>query len=453
MAASGRVWSHYRESKVAFDPVEIYIQNPSGAGWSKSDGWTSMRLTRSKDDLTGSLDVTYFFGYVPEQPVLVDAARGREILVYIDGWLAFSGLIDARRGQGANTDMGGDEGRTVSIGPNEYTVSLTARGKTKNLIDSSHDLRANMNGTNTQEVLQRLVAPWGIELDWQAQAQALDKARFRDGSKVIDEISRVALENSHFIYETRTGDLRVTDGAMRESGDNLILGRNILAFNAQQSEVKAVTKIRVKGQRTEVSTWGEAAVLPTVVDVSSNEPLGAERTITVQHYGNATPEALQRRAMYEANKRSQASKQVTVDVFSVDSFSGVPWDLGLLHRVVIPCEGIDTVMECTGLAFTCDSSGELKTSLTLAPMPEGVQSIGFGPLANLDAEDLDSLASGATIRFLGNYPAPWTGGSWSATDVPILRNVIQALGELTNRIFGPLGNLEGEDGKPPERLR
>lgn len=434
------------------NPVEIYLGDADGSGWSKSTGWTSMSLERSKDMLTGSLTVNYFFGYVPQQPVMYDAAYGREILVYIDGWLAFVGIIDGREGQGSNSDMGGNEGRTVSIGPNEYTVVITARGKTKPLIDSSHNIRANMNGSNTQEVVERLVLPWGVEIDWRAQAQPLDKCRFRAGARVVDELIRVGRENSHYMFESRNGTLVVTDGEDRGSGDNLVLGQNILTFSATQSENQAKSEIRVRGQIAENGSWGEDAILPPVQQVVGDDLLANElRQIFVQHYGNASKTSLERRAMYEANTRSQDSKNVTIDVFSVSTESGVPWDIGLLHRVIIPPEGIDTILECTSLRFVCNER-ELKTTLTLAPMPAGVKGIDFGPLANLPEEDLDQIRQGARISYAGSYPAPWSVGNWVVENVPIIGDLLEAFGDFTTRIFGGLRNLESQDGKPPERI-
>lgn len=434
------------------NPVEIYIGDADGSGWSKSVGWTSMSLERSKDTLTGSLTVDYFFGYVPQQPVEVDAAYGREILVYIDGWLSFVGIIDGRQGQGSNSDMGGNEGRSVSIGPNEYSVTITARGKTKPLIDSSHDIRANMNGSTTQEVIERLIQPWGIEIDWQAEAQPLEKWRFRAGARVVDELVRVGRENAHYMFEARDGTLVVTDGADRGSGDNLVLGRNILTFSATQSETQQKSEIRVRGQVSANGSWGEDAVLPPVQQVVGNDLLANElRQIFVQHYGNATEASLGRRAMYEANTRSQNSKNVTVDVFSVSTESGVPWDIGLLHRVVIPPEGLDTILECTALRFTCNER-EIKTTLTLAPMPAGIRGIDFGPLANLPEEDLNRVRQGAQITYVGQYPAPWSVGNWVVENVPIIGDLVEALGQITERIFGGLRNLEAEQGKPPERI-
>jgi prophage tail gpP-like protein len=410
------------------DPYEIYI------GGSKLEGWTESTLTRKKKDMTGELSVSIFFSYVPKAPVMVGANRGKEITVYVGGQLAFTGKVDSRTGTGAkhgksgtddnpeqSTDAGGG-GRSVSIGPNEYTVKLTARGKTKYLIDSSHQHKTtNMMQPTNKEVVEKLVSDFQIDLDWKSKVIKLDKVRFRDGAKVADEIFRVGSENGHFIYETREGKLRVTDGTGDGSGEALILGQNILTFSAEQSEEDARSEVKVKGQRTKKELWGEAALLKTektVKDawVQSNAPY------IIQHYGDATDEALERRAKFETDKRSSESKTVTIEVFHVQTTTGDPWDIGNVHYVEVPPEGIFDEMECTELTYTVQNDKTLKTTLTLSPPPSGGVGGGIagedgGGLLSALGSAVSSLSSlGASRRAAagvtftpGQYPSPWSG--------------------------------------------
>src|SRR5262245_18938069 len=177
-------------------------------GGSVLDTWTEMTLTRKKDDLTGSLNVTIFGGSMPSSPMLTAIRCGAEITVYIAGQLAFCGTVDKRQGSGTKKGrkgatesgkehkgtQGGSEGGSVSvnIGPNEYTIKITARGKTKRLIDSSHQHpTTNMLGPTTKQVVEKLVEPWLTQLEWKGDVITLDKVRFRDGALVIDELNRV----------------------------------------------------------------------------------------------------------------------------------------------------------------------------------------------------------------------------------------------------------------------
>jgi prophage tail gpP-like protein len=422
-------------------------------------GYTDLSLSRSKDKMTGELNLTLFMNYIPSAPTIVDCCRGKEINVYIGGHLAFTGSIDKRTGTGANNGAdttgsgesayvgkgkhrhkrirhhrhhrhkkgGGGDGGTeggkisLSIGPNEYSVKLTARGKTKYLIDSSHQHpTTNMMQPTSKEVVNKLVKPWNVEVEWMGTEVKLDKVRFRDGCRVVDELHRVCSENCYYMYETRDGKLRVTDDTGKTEGEPIVLGVNILSFSAEQSEDQAKSKIKVKGQRTKKDVWGKDAVVDTVKEVE-DQWVGTNIPITVQHYGDATPEALERRAQFEANKRSSASKQVKLDVFHVQSTSGEPWDIGQLHYVEIPPEGIFDIFECTDLTYTVSGS-ELKTSLTLSPPPakgtSGSSKSGvtgsLPEMSNQYAGIGNSRRIAAGITFApGSYPSPWSGPTLS----------------------------------------
>ncbi|KRR21364.1 hypothetical protein CQ14_06860 [Bradyrhizobium lablabi] len=398
-------------------PVVIIV------GGSALENWTEMTLQRSKDELTGSLTVSIFAGAMPPTPINRSAMAGAQIQVYIAGQLAFTGTVDKRTGTGDkkgkegtddNQETHGESSMSVSIGPNEYTVKLTARGKTKRLIDSSHQHpTTNMLKPTTKKVVEKLIEPWKTQLEWKGEDIKLDKVRFRDGARVVDELHRVAMENCYFMYETRDGKLRVTDGVGSDSGgggDPLILGQNILSFSAEQSEDEAKSKIKVKGQRTEKDKWGEEALLKTFKEVKDSWVKDFV-PLTVQHYGDADDKTLERRARFEANKHSAESKKITIEVFHVQTPSGQPWDIGNTHYVEVPPEGIFDVFECTELTYTVDADKTLKTTLVLSPPPSGGAGVGGGGfgLGSLPMTMGNARRSQAKVTLTaGEYPAPWS---------------------------------------------
>jgi prophage tail gpP-like protein len=329
--------------------------------------YTGAKLSRKKADLTGSFDCDVFFNYMPKSPIMVQALRGRDISVYVGGQLAFFGAIDKRNGKGhSNKDAVSEV--TSSISPNAYSVSLSARGRTKYLIDSSHQHKTGtMLKPTTRQVAEALTKDFQVELDWQAADVKLERVCLRDGCNVLYELQRLGNENGHYFYETRDGKLRFTDEP-QEMGDDLILGTNILSFSADQSEDHDKSRIVVKGQRISKTVWGEEAVL-NVLKSAKKASTDKDTPFIIQHYGDASPEALDRRLKFESDKRTAQSLKVTIDVFHVQTPSGQPWDLGTLHYVEVPPEGIFNVMEVIELDYTVDAQGTLKTTLTLAPPP------------------------------------------------------------------------------------
>src|SRR6187402_3098092 len=146
-------------------PVVILV------GGSELTTWTDMTLQRSKEEMTGTLNVTIFAGAMPSAPIARAAKAGAEIQCYIAGQLAFTGTVDKRQGTGAkkgkdetagtdteNQETKGDSSMSVNIGPNEYTLKLSARGKTKRLIDSSHQHETtNELKPTTKKIAEKLI--------------------------------------------------------------------------------------------------------------------------------------------------------------------------------------------------------------------------------------------------------------------------------------------------------
>lgn len=438
-------------------PIYVFIDGR------ELEGWTQLSLNRSKEDLTGTLTLNMFFSYIPTKPIAVDAVRSRNISVYIAGNLVFYGKIDKRKAKGkpssgsSKTSNGANVESSVNIASNisadEYTVTLTARGQTKFLVDSSHQHdTTNYMQPTTKQIVEDLVRPWNIEIEWLATDIKLDKVRLRDGSSVYEELQRVASENCYFIYETKDGKLRVTDDTSRQTGENLLLGSNILTFGAEQSEERAKSKIKVKGQLTDSKSWGKKAIVETELEIEDTW-VKTSIPITIQHYGNATPEALQRRAKFEADKRSSMSKTVSLKVFHVQQSNLQPWDIGLVHYVEIPPEGIFDVMECTQLTYNA-TPDSITTDLTLAPAPSMTLGGGTNPggyLSALPEEVSDLVRIGASRRATlgvtfedGFYPGNWGGAELSLVPPPdpnASTVVSTALDTLVNGSLAPLLKL------------
>jgi prophage tail gpP-like protein len=284
----------------------------------------------------------------------------------------------------------------------------------------------------TKQVVEKLVEPWGTRVQWKGEVIKLDKARLRDGSRVVDELHRICIENCYFMYETRDGQLCVCDGVGGSSGEPLILGQNILTFSAEQSEDKNKSKVKVKGQRSKKGVWGKKATEKTFVE-KSNPKVRNKAFQTVQHYGDATEKELERRARFELNKRNSESQKITIEVFHVQSSSGKPWDIGDTHYVEVPPEGIFDVFECTELTYHVNADKELKTVLTLSPPPSGGAggaSGGFG-LAALNMGLGMARRSQANIPISAeSYPDPWTPPM--IVELPLMTLVEQAAKALTD---------------------
>lgn len=421
---------------MTYKPFQIFIDGI------ELDGWTSANLSRKKSDLTGSLNADIFFTKMPTSPVMTGVARGREITAYVGGQLAFTGILDARTGKsvqnresngrfasGSSPEISGDISRAIT--QDAYNISLSARGKTKYLVDSSHQHpTTNIQNTTNREVVEALCKNHNVTIDWRGDDVKLPIVRLRDGATVITELHRACNETAMYVYEGRRGELIVTDGRGTETGDDIILGVNILTFSATQSENDANSEITIKGQRTQKGVWGKDAVAPCFKTIKDNW-VGANIPLVIQHYGDGTQENLERRGKFEADKRAAQSKTLTIDVFHVQQKSGLPWDIGMLHYVEVPPEGVFDVFECTEVTYNVDANGTLQTTLTLNPPPAASVIGGSSPAGSslltdtsLSLAELSSVGAARRAQMglsapSGGYPASWGGAD--------LVNVVQDL--------------------------
>lgn len=314
----------------------------------------SFSLLRSTESITGEVSISIFMSYIPEERVFNGVIREAETLVYIGGHLAFTGALDSRRDSGTP--------------PGQYNIELTARGRTKRLIDYSHrHPTGTILRTTNRQVFEALVQPFSIRIEWLAEEVSLPRVRLRDGAKVYDELRRIAQRTGVNFYETRDGNLRVVDTPTGETGEPIVLTQNIVSFDADLRGELEKRNIQVKGQRTEPTSWGAQAIAPSILSLQdSTVPEGGQ--LTVQMYGTATPDALRRAGGYDYNRRVAAARDVNVQLFGNLQSAGSPWDLGLQHQVEIPPAGVSGFFEAASLNYVLDAAARVRTNLSLHPL-------------------------------------------------------------------------------------
>lgn len=399
-------------------PVEILI------GGQSLGGFTSMSLTRKKKDSTGSLDVDVFMNYAPTEAVLDSVTRNLDVYVHIGGHRAFTGIIDTRIDTGVH---------------NSYNVKLSARGKTKSLVDSSHQ---HETGTilrpTSRSAFEDLLKPFDVAVEWLAEDVNLDRVRLTDGGNVIDELYEIAEQCSLFVFEGRDGKLRVTDAPEETSGESLVLGKNVLGFRTEQSADTERGEVLVKGHLNSINDWGVSAIVPTLKRVADNTVPGFSPT-TVHLFGNATPERIDQRAQYEMNKRAAASKRITVDVFHLQQADGTPWDIGSNHYVELPPAGVFGTFEIVEITYTV-AEKKLTTKLTLAPT---VVKLKDPAVSGSSLPEISNNPVSASIRAARAQVSDLVD-SWA---VPALEEAATVVTDTYNEILSTVEELS--DIKPP----
>lgn len=432
-------------------PVHVFV------GRQELIGYTELSLTRRKEDMTGTLSITLFMGYMPNEAVLDGVIRGQEILVYVGQQLAFTGTIDRRTDTGTysggepvrnpdGTFASGDSGGpTLNIGPDEYTVTITARGKTKSLIDGANQMPPCVLDVTNREAIQQLIDPFNITLDWRAQEVDLPRVRFRNGSRVWSEIQRLAQTTAIYLYEGVDGRLVAVDEPESDLGEPIVLGQNILTFETDQIGDQERSEFTVEGRLNEPGDFGEAAIIPIVNRVADAAAQGFA-PVKVQIYGNATEAIRERAALFEANQQATQTKRITVEVFHVTQTDGTPWDIGRVHALSIPPAGVGGAFEIVEVNYRVEAERVFKTLLTLAPTPV-TPTVGDAQiLADISIPALSGLAAD-----LGGLRASWLGATLTELSTVVettTDGLLQGVEDTINRLPPlrlPVGFQDGLD--------
>lgn len=422
------------------DPALVVIT----VGGQNLYGWTNMKLARQRKDMTGALTFEMFFTNIPANPQMRSVVAGAEIQVYIAGNLAFTGTIDSRTGSGKGKHKGHHQhaqglndrnlagvdrsGRNPSgagvhayADAESYKITVECRGKTKRLVDSSHDHpTGHMANTTVPDIFKTLTKNFKVQVDDQSNDKLqIERAVFRDGAAVYTELKRWAKEHNHIHFETTDGKLKLTDDSMGGSGEPLILGLNILSFDATQSDGQGNSEITIKGQRSGLKYHGKEAVMNKIK--TKNPSVSDYSPVIHQLNADASTDRLKKRVKYENDRATQESKQITIDVFSVQSTDGKPWDLNVTHYVEIPPEGIYNEFVVDSLTYFCEAKGTLKTELKLVPVAQGGDGGGGGAVSDASAYGQSRAAAAGLTYNQGQYPSPWI--------IPAIESVLTMGGE------------------------
>jgi prophage tail gpP-like protein len=406
-------------------------------------GWTHAKLTRKRDHATGELSFSVFFDGLPGNPPMNTVTPGAQIQVYVAGNLAFTGTLDSRKGQakahkhgqvhdsrhhdrngqakgikGKDAESAGSgSGRSVAITPDSYEIHFSARGTCKDIVDCSHaHATGQIKNATPIQAIKALLAPYGIEAVDQANLTDSIDRTFTDGGIVSDEIHDIVMNSAASIFESTQGQLIIANHGASGSGDDLILGQNILAFSAEQTEEPLRSDIKIKGNRTG-KAYGAKAIQDPI------QTLNVASVKRFRHYagqinGDGTTERVKAAARNEAASRAQAAKTVKVEVFHVQTPSGTPWDINTTHYTEVPTENIFDEFVVTELTYDV-SPTELKTSLTLAPAAAVDEGGGSTSMVS-DAQAIGQArrAQLGTAYGLASYPSPWsdTSGTFLSPD-------------------------------------
>lgn len=319
--------------------------------------FTSLRLQRSKDDLTCSGSITLSWPGAEDvnaqggasvgsgAPELKEGLQGT---IYLDGQKAASIIFDKRSGRGTATS---------------YQLDMTFRGKASVLVDSSADHPSGQeNEQASGEIVKRLMDGYLPKLvDKSADSQTKRRFVIRDGETIERSIRAITREFGLIAYENEDGDI-VLDKRDGDEGNGqpLRLGEHFLDFNVDRDISPRYSKIKVKGSGVSTDE-NYGAQVEALQEAAIDQYVQIKKELNLQVDGDQNNETLKQRAIFEANRRAAAGLNVTVEVKDWSDESGQLWKVGRMHHIVIPIEQVDDTLQLNTVQFNLNGTSRSAT--------------------------------------------------------------------------------------------
>lgn len=308
------------------------------------DGWQQITVQRAVEQTASAfgLGVTERWAGNAEAWRI---APGAECRLLIDDEVVLSGYSDAFTAglRGSNRDVGVD-----------------GRARTADLIDSSaiHP-GGQFRGLDAAGVARTLCEPFGIAVKSEIDAGAITDLQLQQGEACVDVLQRMSRQQGFLFGDTPEGDLRLYRAGTARADDALVEGENILAASIGLDASAMHSEYRVKGQQAWVpGLSGEDVASPASGRVVSSRPM-RHRPLLLTAESQSHPGWAQKRAEWEARRRSAQALSVSVTVQGWRQSGGALWRENQLVSVRSPALGLDRDLLIAGIEYSLGPEGTL----------------------------------------------------------------------------------------------
>ena len=354
------------------DEVSLYVEGK------KFTSWKSVSISRAIDAAAGSFSLS---AIEENSSILSDyeLKPGAECRVSIGGDTVITGYIDDVK---------------MSIDSGSFSLSVSGRDKTADLIDCSATGKSEFNNKTLTAIAQELCSPFGIAVltddgqDKQMSVRLNPKAaksiaqsarrrkkksskfagevkkkfRTQPGETVIECLERVAKEKGLLISSTANGELLLTRSNKEPSGATIVEGENLLSASIDTSIKDRFSKYIVNGQESGAvaasNRWRAFKYETSDLSIERYRPL----VILAENAMGIT--GARRRAAWEATVRAAKSTSISAEVAEWRSDVGKLWTPNTIVRLKCPSLRVDRELLITEVNFEMSDSGRT-TSLTL----------------------------------------------------------------------------------------
>lgn len=312
-------------------------------------GWTSARVTRSLEALSGTFEI----GLTEREPGAIrprSFAAGEACTVLLDGEVVITGWVD---------DVDPD------YAAEQHSIRIAGRDRTGDLVDCSAIHKpGEWRGQKLETIVAELARPFGIPVRVVTDTGAAF-ARFaiEQGETVYEAVDRACRMRAVLATSTPAGGVLITRaGGGARVPVALERGVNILAGRGRISHRERFSHYIVKGQHPGDDLW-PTSMAAHLRGEARDPGIARYRPMLLQAEDLTTTRSAADRAAWDANVRSARSRKATITVVGWRAGEAGPlWAPGQTVAVRDEWLGIDRDMLVSGVQF---ERGERGTTTTL----------------------------------------------------------------------------------------
>jgi prophage tail gpP-like protein len=354
-------------------------------------GWTSVRVTRSLEQVPNSFQI----GYTATGPTGVLVREGAPVQVFIGSDLVVTGYADVVR---SRSDA------------KSHELMIAGRGKCQDLVDCSAqpvDAQGNSIATianaDITALAQMLAKPYAINVPpapgSPPRVLALGFTLVDTPWQIIEEVARFS---QLLVYEDEHGDLILANVAQTAAASGFQEGVNVTSIEVTSS---AADRFSVYGgflysAIQQLADIGPIQPIYTAIDPNVQRPRRKNLIVeSARDAINPTITVGQRRVIWEAARRAGRAKQAVVTVPGWRDAAGTLWAPNTIAPLDLPSHGITRAQWVIGdVTFIRDAEGTRSEVMLMAPQafqPEPLNLYG----ATTDIQDAAAqVASDAAAK-------------------------------------------------------
>jgi prophage tail gpP-like protein len=317
-------------------------------GGKRYRGWTSARVTRSIESVSGSFSVEVverWSGQAEPWPIFEEDP----VRVEVDGEPVIDGYV---------------EQRMVLLEESNRSVTITGRDRAGALVDCSADLTAwTFRQKSVLDIARKLAAPFGIKVTSKAgMVPKVPKLVVNPSDTAWSVISRAAKMAGVLVVSDGSGNLVLTrSGTDRASA--LIEGQNALSLQGAYDATQRFSQYTVL---TQTPGTGKAAG-SRVRARATDEGVRRHRPLIIRPESGMSTAYARRRADWEARTRAARADAVTIGVAGWRQADGDLWIPNARCPVTAPALTIQGEMLISQVEYSIDAGGEVATISLVRP--------------------------------------------------------------------------------------